>query len=288
MSPPIHFILKTLSVFSLKQLYLLADLIAVLINNTPNQISRQCRENIAMCFPEFSAKQQQQLVADAVRHTCYSLIELAFIWYKPVDQVIARTHTSATLAQFTERQKAQIIIVPHHGSWEMANYWLAHQGDVYSLYKPQRNPATDQWILQRRTRNGAHLVSTRQGGLRQLMKALKSGKRVMVLPDQRPGKKQAQVEGDFFAHPAATSLLVKNLAQRIDCEIYLAAAIRNLADDRYDLHVELLKTDAVLAEDQQSAQYLNQKIEQLVGLQLCQYQWGYRRFTEAAYQAYHS
>ena len=41
--------------------------------------------------------------------------------------------------------------------------------------------------------------------------------------------------------------------------------------------------EKLLGDDIDSAQYLNEAIEQVVAENICQYQWAYRRFDEQAY-----
>ena len=106
----------------------------------------------------------------------------------------------------------------------------------------------------------------------------------MILPDQRPSRKKARIASLFFNQPAATTLLIKNLLSRVDCDVYIAVINRQLSSGRYQLHLN--KVDALLLkqDDEASALYLNQCIEKIVGYNMSQYQWAYRRFDEAAYK----
>jgi lauroyl/myristoyl acyltransferase len=129
------------------------------------------------------------------------------------------------------------------------------------------------------------MVPTSTAGLRSLLAGLKKNATCMVLPDQRPAEKTGWIDSTFFRQPAKTSLLIKNLAQRVECDIFIATLNRSLDTGRYQLHMQRLGRDDLLQEDLASATYLNQRIEEMVSDQICQYQWGYRRFDESAYQA---
>lgn len=185
--------------------------------------------------------------------------------------------------QFHQDSHAKIIIAPHHGSWELLNLWLANHGPLYSLYKPARSAALDQFIINKRSRNNAHLVPVNTSGLRNLMKGLKNGASCMILPDQRPGKKTSRIEAPFFHKAAPTTLLIKSLARKIDCEVFIAAMTRDLETGTYQLTVRLLDRDKFLQEDLSSASYLNSSIEKFIQSSLAQYQWPYRRFDRHLY-----
>ncbi len=256
-----------------------------MLYHTNNQITRQSRENIRLCFAGLTTDQQNTLVKDSITHTCCAFIELAAIWNHPIERVLGLIDVDYIDASFASSQRAKVIVAPHQGSWELLNYWLAQHGGFFAVYKPSRKTALNQYILEKRGRNGARLVPTNTAGMRSLIKALRSGKSTcMVLPDQRPPKNSARVDSKFFNQPAKTSLLIKNLANRVDCDIYIAIINRELVSGRYQLRLEAMERTELLSEDNRSARYLNERIERLVTDNISQYQWAYRRFDEQAYK----
>ena len=106
----------------------------------------------------------------------------------------------------------------------------------------------------------------------------------MILPDQRPGKNTSNEDSMFFSNPVKTSLLIKNLSAKIDCNLYIGAVTRNTSSGEYQIDLKKLDREKFLAADKDSADYLNAAIQIFVSNQLEQYQWSYRRFTEAAYE----
>lgn len=258
---------------------------AFIVRNTNNQVSRQSRQNIQLCFSDFTPRQQNTLVSESIVHTCCAFLEVATIWYHPIDKVLGQIKIQHLDEDFSQTQKARLIVVPHHGSWELMNLWLAQQGELFALYKPARNKATDNFVFNHRSRNGARLVPTNTAGIRALLKGLKNKSSCMILPDQRPASNTAQIESMFFSHQAATTLLIKNLATKQDCDLFIGAVTRNLDKGSYDLNIEKIDRLKIIAEDQQSADYLNQIIQNFISKNICQYVWSYRRFSEAEYRA---
>ena len=282
--PPIQILLELLAYLPIRVQYRLARILAFVVTRINNQISLQTEKNIHLCFNGLNHSRQIDLKKSTVRHTCYALIELAAVWCWPVKKILAKIEQEEICKKFSHTDKGRLVIAPHLGSWELLNIWLAANGRVFSLYKPQRNARVDNFILQSRTRNGAQLVPTDAFGLRKLIKGLKRGATVMILPDQKPRSDAAQIDSQFFGHVASTSLLIQNICKRIDCNVFIAAMYRNEKSTTFSLCIESLDHHRLAGPEVDSAQYLNDQIENMVRTHLDQYQWSYERFTSAEYK----
>ena len=248
-----------------------------------NQISLQTDKNIRLCFSGLNRKKQVNLTRASICHTCFSLIELASVWCWPVNKILAKIQREDVCEQFSRTIKGRLVVAPHLGSWELLNIWLAANRRLFSLYKPQRNAKVDNFILASRTHNGAQLVPTDASGLRKLIKGLKRGATVMILPDQKPRSNAAQIDSQFFGHAASTSPLIQNICKKIDCDVFIGAMYRNENSSTFSLCIESLDHYKLAAPEAESAQYLNDQIEIMVRKHLDQYQWSYERFTSAEY-----
>lgn len=275
--------LELLSHFSLRTQYQLADMISLVLRNTPNQVSRQARENIRLCFADMDQAQQQALYRETMRHTCYAMTELAATWCWPVERVLAKITSIDICDEFEQSSRSRIILVPHLGSWEALAVWLGQHCNAIMLYKRRKNPKVDSFIKQARARSGGELVPTKKHGLRQLLIGMRAGRSLMILPDQRPGGKKAYIESSFFGFSAPTTTLVQNLCSKIDCDVFIANMCRSTPPGEFSLQIRPLEHDRLAADDVDSAQYMNDQIEALVRQHLSQYQWGYRRFDSRAY-----
>lgn len=283
-SHPLKYVYRILSFCPPRCLFKLARGLALIVDKTDNQVVRQTRKNIRLCFPEFSNDQQRELIRESIFHTCCAFLEAAYLWNQDIAKVLSKIDTQCIAPNFFTTRKARLIVCPHHGSWELINYWLASQTDLYALYKPARKASIDQYIYQKRTRNGATLVPTNTAGIRTLLRGLRNGGSCMILPDQRPGKSSASQDSIFFGQPARTSLLVKNLVSKVDCDIFIGAITRKTGEARYQISIKPLDSRKILASDQESVDYLNQSIQEFISQQICQYQWSYKRFDDAAYK----
>lgn len=105
----------------------------------------------------------------------------------------------------------------------------------------------------------------------------------MLLPDQTPKRRMAWARADFYGYPARTSLLVKGVLEKVDCQLFIGAALRELDTGTYRIRLEALDSTAFLQQDELSARALNQSIERFIEADVEQYQWSYRRFSKQQY-----
>lgn len=279
--------LELLSHLPLRAQYRLGDLGALMLRSFPNQVSRQARENIELCFADLDRGARERLYRESLSHTCYAMTELAALWCWPVDRILARITSIDVCDEFEHSRQARIILAPHLGSWEALAVWLGKNCEAIMLYKrrKRKHRAVDEFIAAARSRSGGTLVPTKKQGLRQLLVGLRQGKSVMILPDQKPGGGKARIASTFFGFSAPTTTLVQDLCSRVDCDVFLASASRSSPPGEFRLRITPLEHARLAADEASSAHYMNDSIEALVRTQPAQYQWGYRRFSAGTYAA---
>lgn len=277
--------MRLLSLLPLPALFRFSQLLGLVVARTPNQIARNTRKNIQLCFKHLSKTEQLQLYRRSVQHTCCSVIELAAIWYKPLPQVIGYTRESHIDAEFLTSKQGKILILPHFGSWEYINPWLSRKMSLMALYKPnEEKQGLNEFVLEQRKRKGVELAPTNTSGIRTLFKALKQNYCCIVLPDQKPPKETAQIKAPFFGYPASTSLLVTKLVQKTEAEVYICGVTRDFNAPGYSIHIQALPRDGFVQTEYESARFLNHSIERLIEQNVEQYQWAYKRFSRKTYR----
>jgi len=281
--PASQVILLFLSIFPIGFDYWLARILAFIAIHTSNRISGPTEKNIQLCLAKLPASQQQYLGRTSIRHTGYSLFELAAVWCWPVDKILSRVSSEKVCEEFNQSSKGRLIIAPHIGSWELLGIRIANNSELFSLYKPHKNPKIDAFVRQARSRNGAQLVPTDPSGLRKLMKGLKRGATVIILPDQKPHRGSAYVDSTYFGQAAATTPLIKHICDRVECDVFIGAMYREENSATYNLSIDTMDHGRLTAAETDSAQYLNDVIEAMVRSHPDQYQWSYKRFNPTVY-----
>jgi len=268
-----------LSHCSLTCLRRLASPVAGIARLTDNQLRRAARDNLQLVYPHLPAEERERILKGVLYNTACALTETAFIWHRPMEQVLERVSDSEIFEGFLDGKRPKLIVAPHLGNWEFLNLWLSARMPLLSLYKPARNPGLDQYI-----RKSRELAPTNTRGLRQLMRGMRAGKSAMVLPDQKPGRDRGQVESEFFGLTVDSSTLVQQLSRRVDCDPCIAAAVRDFEKDGFRIIVRPLDRQRLSDEEPSASHYLNQSMEQLVSDYPEQYQWTYRRFRKSDYR----
>ena len=284
--PAAQYCLELLSHASLRTLYRLGDLLAFVMRPTSNRVTRRARQNIALCFPELDKPAQKELYRDVIRHTCYALVELPALWCWPPDRVMKLITTIDVCDSFSQSTRGRILLAPHIGAWETLSVWLGKTTtDPMYLYKRLKNHDLDQFIIQARARTGGVPVSTKKSGLRQLLIGLKKGGCITILPDQRPRSNKVSIDARFYSLDAPTTTLVHSLCSKIDCDVFIASVTRSSPAGEFSLSIQPVEHARLAGDQVDSAQYMNDQIEQLVRRFPGQNQWGYGRFSRKVYES---
>jgi KDO2-lipid IV(A) lauroyltransferase len=151
------------------------------------------------------------------------------------------------------------------------------------MYRPARYRVLRELEEAARARAALATVPASIGGVRQMMRALKRGEAVGLLPDQVPPQGMG-VWAPFFGRPAYTMTLAARLALQTGAPIVLAWCERQPRGQGFHLRLcrlaEPLPLQADDAQALQAAQaaVINRAMEQLILQCPQQYLWGYNRY----------
>jgi KDO2-lipid IV(A) lauroyltransferase len=172
-----------------------------------------------------------------------------------------------------------LFLTPHLGCFEVTAQGYARRfGRITVLYRPARKSWLRDLVATARVRSNLAAAPTTLAGVKQLLKALKSGEAVGLLPDQVPPQGQG-VWAPFFGKPAYTMTLPERLARQANALLLLAWGERLSFGRGYRIHLREWAVppvdDAVAAATQ-----LNVRMESLIRECPAQYMWGYARYKE--------
>ena len=174
-----------------------------------------------------------------------------------------------------------VYLTPHMGCFEItaqgaATRFGATRGSITVLYRPARQAALAQVLATARQREGLETAPTTLTGVRQMIRALRAGQAVGLLPDQVPPEGQG-LWSPFFGQPAYTMTLAARLVQQTGAMPLLAWGERLPRARGYCIHLrpfpEALSSDLDTAVGQ-----INRAMEQLIRQCPGQYLWGYGRY----------
>lgn len=235
---------------------------------------RHVRDNMAQAGIDPSLR------GAAVAEAGKQMVELARIWLRTLEETNAQVVEVRGWEHVEAAQRAGkgiVFLTPHLGCFEITAQYYSAFGDVTVLYRPPKQASIQQMILDGRKRERLHLAPADLSGVRSLIKALKKGQAVGMLPDQAP-KVGEGVWLDFFGKPAYTMTLAARLTET--GATTLMAWGERLPDGRgYRLHFRP-PVRALAGATVDRAQQINAEIETLVRECPTQYLWGYNRYKQ--------
>jgi KDO2-lipid IV(A) lauroyltransferase len=207
--------------------------------------------------------------------------ELPAVWFRPTEAsaaLVTAVHGWQHVDAARAAGRGVLFLTPHLGCFEAAAIHAAVRVPITVLYRPPKLAWLEPLMRAGRGRGLGALAPTTLGGVRQLLRALRAGEAVGLLPDHVPGFGEG-VWAPFFGHPAYTMTLAGRLQQATGCVVLLAFARRLPRGAGYRLTLEPI--DANLSGPDGTAR-LNAALEALIRRCPEQYLWSYNRYKVPA------
>ena len=176
---------------------------------------RRFRENVrqagiapALARPAIGAA--GRMVAEAPR-----------LWLRPATEPIGprlEWHGRELIEAALRAGRGVVMLTPHMGSFEVTAQAIAQDlapahGPITVLYRPARQAALREVMDRSRARPGVATAPATLAGVRQMIRALRRGEAVGLLPDQVPPEGMG-VWVPFFGRPAYTMTLAARLVHQ--------------------------------------------------------------------------
>ena len=216
--------------------------------------------------------------------------ELPWLWLRPAERALGglvRWQGAELIDAALERGRGLVFLTPHLGCFEAAAQAFAERYGARAPITVLYRPARQSWLraLQRtaRDRQGLAAAPATLAGVRQMIRALRRGEAVGLLPDQVPPQGLG-VWAPFFGRPAYTMTLAARLVQQTGATLLVAWARRLPGGTGFEIAVSLpaaLPHGAVASDEAvqlESATVINAEMERLIRQCPGQYLWGYNRY----------
>ncbi len=236
---------------------------------------RHMRENMRLALGEAEARRVRAM---AVGEAGKGALELVKIWLRPLGETAARVVEVSgweLVEAASRRGKGILYLTPHLGCFEITAQYLSTHAPITVLYRQPRQAWLQALIEAGRARPQLHLAAADLSGVRSLLKALRRGEAVGMLPDQAPKAGEGRWL-DFFGKPAYTMTLAARLTES-GAAVIMVWAERLPAGAGYHFRLQE-PTQPIRGSIEERAQQINLEIEQLVRQCPAQYLWGYNRY----------
>lgn len=217
----------------------------------------------------------------AVGHSGKLVAELPRLWLGPPVPIQWADGAQDLIAGALEQGRGLIFLTPHLGCFEVAPQAYAQRfaqpgKPMTVLFRPPRQIWLRALVARSRLRPGLQAAPTTMAGVKLLIKALRAGESVGLLPDQVPPQGMG-VMVPFFGRAAYTMSLSVRLIQQTGAPVLLAWGERLPWGSGFRVHVQAL-TEPLSADFFAATSALNRAMEGLVRQCPGQYLWGYARY----------
>lgn len=260
----------------LRLLHGLGALLGWLVWRADRSFRQQIDENLARAGWPVSARQ-------AAMELGRGFVEICVAWRRSPQHVAGLVravegweHAQALL----DRGQGIIWVTPHLGSYDIAGRYISMRTPVLAMYRPPKLPWLEPLMNSGRERDAGAVARADVSGVRLMLRSLKEGGSVIVLPDQVPSGGDG-VWAPFFAQPAYTMTLVPRLAQSTGAAVLMFFAERLPQGQGFHLHISPLQ-GSFSRDKLADATVVNANVERLIRQAPAQYLWSYRRYKTPA------
>lgn len=226
------------------------------------------------------------LARPAIAHAGRMVAEIPLLWLRPKDRALGGLVSwdgAQTMAAALEQGRGLVLLTPHMGCFEVTAQAYAERFGASSpitvLFRPARKAWMRSLVDGSRERPGLATAPASLAGVRQMLRALRQGQAIGLLPDQVPPQGLG-VWAPFFGQPAYTMTLAAKLAQQSGAPILLVWGERLSWGRGYVVRVRPGPQLPADSTPESAAALINKAMEDLIRLLPQQYLWGYHRYKQ--------
>ena len=271
------FVFRLLARASLATLHRLGALLGWLTWLASPTYRRHLRENMTLALGADGARRvRNAAIANAGRTS----LELPRLWLHPLEETV-RLVREVRGWDYVEAAQAAgkgiLFLTPHLGCFEVTAQYYSHRAPISVLYRPPKQAWLQTMIEEGRARPQLYLAPADLSGVRTLIKELRRGEAVGMLPDQAPRRGEGRWI-DFFGRPAYTMTLAGKLSES-GAAVVLAWGERLPDGAGFRLHF-MPPEHPVEGSVEERAACISREMERLILKCPEQYLWGYNRYKQ--------
>lgn len=221
----------------------------------------------------------------SVAQTGRMVAELPWLWLPPKGRHLqdwVRWEGAEAIDEALGKGQGLILLTPHLGSFEVCAQAYALRFGARTPMTALYRPARKAWLAEveetSRQRPGLLTAPATLAGVRQMIRALRRGETVGLLPDQVPPDGLG-VWAPFFGKPAYTMTLASRLLEQTGAPLLLIWAQRREAGQGWVVHA-LRPQEVLPSVADYSPTSINRYMEALIRRAPEQYLWGYHRYKQ--------
>lgn len=274
-------VFRFLSRWPLALLHALGGLLGWLVYVASPTYRRRFRANVAQAG--IAWERARPAIAAAGRMAA----ELPWLWVATKREPLGgrlRWDGGELIAAALAEKRGLVMLTPHMGCFEIcaqaiAERFTSPEAPITVLYRPARQASLRDVMAGSRERPGLATAPASLAGVRQMIRALRKGEVIGLLPDQVPPDGLG-VWAPFFGKPAYTMTLAARLVQQTGAALLLIWGERLPGGEGFVVHVLPAPELAKDASAEAAAAVINAAMESVIRRAPGQYMWGYHRYKQ--------
>ena len=231
--------------------------------------------NLRLCFPDWTEAERTAAARRNFVYFAQAFLDRAWLWHAKPEVVRQRLRLTGDVDAL--RQPGGVVIfAPHFYGMDAGGSAIMQQiARVSSTVYADQGGVLDEWMRQGRQRFGHVTPIARKAGMKPVVRALREGQLLYLLPDMDLGPDES-VFVPFFGVPTATVPSVPRLAEL--GRAHVVPVVTRLTPTGYDAHVHPTWTDYPTADPVADTALMNQRLEGYIRDMPDQYYWVHKRF----------
>lgn len=232
--------------------------------------------NIALCFPQYTSREQRALVKEHFAQLGMGLMEMLVVWFGRANTLITRCEVAGAehLQHAAQAHRSTIVCVFHTVHMEVMGFLTGQLAPIYPVYRPHENALLEWFTARNRSRHTAGAISNRQ--IKVILSSLHQGKLVWLSPDQR--NRGDGIVVPFFGHATLTHPSIARIARLTNAQV-IPLFCRLNPQGRFEIEVLPPLTDFPGDDDASALTQLMHLLEADIAKAPAQYLWAHNRFN---------
>lgn len=176
--------------------------------------------NLRLCFPAMTEAQRIEIARAHFQGYARSVLERGILWWASPSRLKRLIRVTPAVPTTQAQDRPTIFLCPHFVCLEVAGVAITMAGPACSIYTRQRSEVFDEALRKGRLRftTDERNLLARDAGIKPIIRAMRSGRPFLMLPDMDFGPKES-VFVPFFGIPAATLTAPARLAAATDGQV---------------------------------------------------------------------
>ncbi|MDP3171665.1 MAG: lipid A biosynthesis acyltransferase [Polaromonas sp.] len=232
--------------------------------------------NLRLCFPDRPVSERRRLARQTFMFFAQAWLDRSWLWHGHPDKLRQRLHLKGALAELDGEQPV-VLFAPHFvgldAGWAALTQQLPRA--FTTIYTDQANKLLDRWILRGRRRFGNARLFSRAEGVQPIVKALRAGQPLYLLPDMNFGPEES-VFVPFYGVDAATVPSLSRFAKLGRAKV--VPVVTRLTSTGYEVELVPAWTDVPSADFVADTALMNARLQEYINTMPAQYYWVHKRF----------